>query len=330
MELGRRDPLDEAVQESLLAVPYAYAELGAPGRAVRHYERAVAVYEEELIRLRADVDEIRAGRLTTAVRTLAPGASPLGAAPEPRYLYSLMAGHEFRAAVAGLRDLDALDGLLADWQASMAAFDDMLDASRQRFRSRRVLIDAAADETRLAQLGMRHSVASRRLEAIRAADDVAGLATPRERELMRRIAALERLADLSPEQRQRMDFLRGVLFWQIHADYPARLRAAEKQLRQSDRALAEAGDALGGIRLADAAEPVRFEDFGVRIATAGERIAAMRQRVDAALRRQAARLEALAVDELTARERRVTAYLGQARYALAASYDRAALAEAGP
>jgi hypothetical protein len=330
MELGRRDPLDPAVQESLLALPYAYAELGAPGRAVRHYERAVAVYEEELTRLRDDVDEIRSGRLTTAVRSLTPDASPLGAAPEPRYLYSLMAGHEFRAAVAGLRDLDAMDRLLADWQASMTAFTNMLDAHRQRFQDRRVLIDAAADEARLGRLEARYADARQRLDVIRTGNEAAGLASPREREFMRRIETLAASPDLDPVQSQRLKFLRGVLSWQIHADYPARLRAADKRLKESERALAEARDALGGIREADTTEPLRFEDFGTRIAWAGERLAAMRLRLDAAFQRQAARLEALAVGELTARERRVTAYLGQARYALAASYDRAALAEAGP
>jgi hypothetical protein len=60
------------------------------------------------------------------------------------------------------------------------------------------------------------------------------------------------------------------------------------------------------------------------------RLGALRERVNRATQRQAAQLENLAVEELTARQRRVTAYLGQARYALAASYDRAALAEATP
>lgn len=328
-ELGRRDPLDEAVQESLLALPYAYAELDAPGRAVRHYERAVGIYEEELIRLGNDMDEIHSGILTAAIRGQDADASPLTTAPEPRYLYSLMAGHEFRAAVEGLRDLDTMDRLLAGWQASMEAFDDMLAAHRQRFQDRRALIDAAADEARLGDLEANYAAVRQRLDEVRATDDSAGLANPRELELMGRIAALEQSPGLDREQRQRVEFLRGVLSWQIHADYPGRLRTADKNLRQSERALSGARAALTGIREADTVEPLRFETFGTRIGAAISRLAELRLRIVGATERQATRIEALAVGELSARQRRVTAYLGQARYALAASYDRAALAEAG-
>ena len=88
--------------------------------------------------------------------------------------------------------------------------------------------------------------------------------------------------------------------------------------------------ALRRVRDAEEQEPERFAEFNGRIDAASERLVELRARVAAASRRQAAQLEDLAVAELAARQRRVTAYLSQARYALAASYDRAALAEAQP
>lgn len=329
-ELAGRDPLDSAVQESLLALPYAYAELGAPGRAVNFYERAVDLYERELGRLQEGIDGIRSGRLTAAVLRLDKDGSPLPAADEPRYLYSLMAEHRFRTAVGGLRDLDDMDQLLGNWAESMEAFDDMLAAHRQRFASRRELINASADQQRIETMKNNYESARSELDRIREQGDAMGMASQRERQIAARLAqVLEHAPPGSPEHRQ-AEFLDGVLRWNVHAEFLPRLRAAEKDLKTSERTLGEADAALRRVRDAEEQEPERFAEFNGRIDAASERLVALRARVAAASRRQAAQLEELAVAELAARQRRVTAYLSQARYALAASYDRAALAEAQP
>ena len=329
-ELADRDPLDAAVQESLLALPYAYAELGAPGRAVGHYELAVELYQTELKRLQEGIDGIRSGQLTAAVMRLEPDGSPLPAADEPRYLYSLMAEHQFRNALQGLRDLDAMAQLLDAWSNSLLTFEDMLTAHRERFVSRRQLIDATADQQRLAALRAADQQASEQLKTIREAQDVMGLASEREKQMAARLERVKQhAAPGSPEYRQAR-FLSGVLAWNVEAEFGTRMRAAEKNLKASGRALEQASISLQRVRAAEDEEPTRFSEFNQRIQTATVRLDALRARVGEATRRQAEQLEDLAVAELTARQRRVTAYLGQARYALAASYDRAALAEATP
>ena len=261
---------------------------------------------------------------------LEPDGSPLPAAEEPRYLYSLMAEHRFRNALQGLRDLDSMAQLLSAWSDSMEAFDDMLTAHRQRFVSRRQLIDAAADEQRLQALRAADQQAAEQLQAIREGQDAMALASEREQKLAERLdRALRQAAPGSPEHRQ-AKFLSGVLAWNVQAQFPSRLRAAEKDSKASERALDAASVSLQRVRAAEDEEPARFTEFNHRIAEAAVRLGALRERVNRATQRQAAQLENLAVEELTARQRRVTAYLGQARYALAASYDRAALAEATP
>ena len=65
-ELQGRNLLDAAVQESFLAVPYAYAELGAMAQAVEYYERAIAAYDAERVRIGESIDAIRSGELLAA------------------------------------------------------------------------------------------------------------------------------------------------------------------------------------------------------------------------------------------------------------------------
>ena len=66
-ELQGRNLLDAAVQESYLAVPYAYAELGAMAQAAEYYERAIAAYDAERARIGESIDAIRSGELLASV-----------------------------------------------------------------------------------------------------------------------------------------------------------------------------------------------------------------------------------------------------------------------
>ena len=66
-ELQGRNLLDAAVQESYLAVPYAYAELGAMAQAVEYYEKAIAAYDAERARIGESIGAIRSGHLLDAM-----------------------------------------------------------------------------------------------------------------------------------------------------------------------------------------------------------------------------------------------------------------------
>ena len=120
-----------------------------------------------------------------------------------------------------------------------------------------------------------------------------------------------------------------MIYWNANAAFPARLRSAEKSLRITEESLAAARQKMQRIETADAEAPRSFDEFEDRISSATDQIAVMRSRVARATERQAGLLEQLAIGELQARRDRVSAYLTQARFALAASYDRATLAEVG-
>jgi tetratricopeptide (TPR) repeat protein len=327
-ELGGRDPLDAAVQESLIALPYAYVQLGTPGRAVDGYEQAVTGYEHELDRLQLAMETVSGGSLATSLRA-SEYQGNVGDAAFGRYLYALMARDVFRQSVNGLRDLDELDALLAGWQDSAEAFTAMLQARRDRFGSSRNPVMAAVDHQRLEELEGRYAGLSDQTAAARVNRDVLALADRHERQLLARIDALESVADPSGAEAARLRRLRGVIYWNANAAFPARLRTAEKSLRITEESLLAARQKMQRIETADAEAPRSFDEFEDRISSATDQIAAMRARVARATERQAGLLEQLAIGELQARHDRVSAYLTQARFALAASYDRATLAEVG-
>jgi tetratricopeptide (TPR) repeat protein len=327
-ELGQRAAFDIAVQESLLAVPYAYGRLGANGQAVEHYQIAVHAYEAELIRLDGAVDDVRNGQLVNEILLDKTDSRP--DSPLQRYLYEMMAAHEFREAAADLRNLERLSRLLEQRADSMSAFSDMLDARRVRFRSRQPLVATGVDEVRLAGIKSRHQETSDRLTHIRASGDVMGLADQREARVAQRLEIVSKRIGDRPDlafQSDRQRFLSGVLYWQVHSEFSQRLRSNEKAHRENGRVIESIQAQIDSVKEAGIAEPPRFDDFARRIDFASERLQALRGRTGTVMLAQSEYLGDLAITELMARYERVSDYLGQARFALAASYDRAAVAE---
>jgi hypothetical protein len=327
-ELGQREAFDIAVQESLLAVPYAYGQLGANAQAVDHYQIAVHAYEAELVRLDGAVEDVRSGQLVEEILLQEPGS--VTDSPLQRYLYELMASHEFREAASDLRNLDHLSLLLERRSESMSAFSNMLDARRARFHSRRPLATTDVDEVRLQGMKARHVELTRRLSHIRETDDVMQLADEREAAIAQRLQIVGTNLDKRPSlafQSDRKRFLEGVLYWQIHSDFPRRLRAGEKINQANGHVIDEIQARIESVKEAGTAEPPRFDEFANRIHIASQNLRALRGRTGVVMLAQSKYLGDLAVTELMARQERVADYLGQARFALAASYDRAAVAE---
>ena len=109
------------MQESLLAVPYAYAQLAANGQAAEQYRHAVSAFAAETARLDESIAAIRGGGFLDAVlaAATAPEAKPDDAdragwlwqlkqapdAPHTRYLYQLLASHAFQEGLRNYRDL---------------------------------------------------------------------------------------------------------------------------------------------------------------------------------------------------------------------------------
>jgi t-SNARE complex subunit (syntaxin) len=67
---------------------------------------------------------------------------------------------------------------------------------------------------------------------------------------------------------------------------------------------------------------MQFGEFNQRIEGLDPRIDALQRRVDAAVAQHRAFLQNVAVEELQAQKRRLETYTVQARFALAAIYDR--------
>jgi hypothetical protein len=337
-ELSGRNLLDSAVQESLLAVPYAFAELGADRQAADRYSESIRTFDAEIARLDRSIEGVESGELVD--RLLGAEASRadgwywrLDALPnttESRYLYDLMSSNRFQEALKNYRDLVYLLGNLDGWNQSLGAFDDILDTRQRAYSARRPLIDSSLEQVDLDGMTARRVELESRLNTIERGGDSISLGTRKQQREWQKLATMEsdlaRLGqdDRAVELREKQRFLKGLLQWDLDRDYKARLWAEQKNLKQLDRDLEEARRRRHAVAAARDEWPAQFEVMTARVDALAPRVAALRERVQAALERQQAYLAELATTELKSQRRRLDTYRVQARFSLAAIYDRAA------
>ncbi len=336
LELKDRDLLDSAVQESLLAIPYAYAQLEAHGSAAAGYQSALASFDAEIGRLDAAISGAGNGGL---IGKLLQADDPdigrwywelneLPDSNEARYLYHVIADHRFQEGLRNVRDLAALSTHLQEWREKLAAFADIVATQREAYTRREPQFSAGLDRADLPTLKARRDELGNRLDAIEASRNPAGLSTAVELDQWQRLTAIGAEAGLNApgaaDLRDRHRLLQGVLLWNLDREYKYRLWAQRRNIAATDSLLARADRSHDVALRARRATPAELDGFAARVGSVVPRIERMQLAIAQARREQEKNLQALAVDTLREQRDRLTTYRVQAQFALATIYDRAA------
>jgi hypothetical protein len=337
-ELKQRDLLDAAVQEAYLAIPYAYAQLGANDQATELYSFAVDSFRRETERLDESILAIRDGGLLKTVLDNDNSDQSgwywqlrnLPDAPETRYLYELLASNTFQEALKNYRDLQAMQKNLLNWTQSMEAFQDMVDTRKIAFERRTAAIQQALDGVDIDVLEAKAVEFDARLSAIARDEDVVSLATSAEQANWRRVLQLEEiLANAGGDagvtsMQDKTRLLRGVLYWDMSSNYKARLWNEQKQVRELALVTKEVRRRHTLVERAREQVPQHTQVFGARVAELAPRLQAMLDRCRASDMAQQNYLAKLAIGQLEQQKQRLAQYALQAQFALASIYDRAA------
>jgi hypothetical protein len=337
-ELRGRNLLDAAVQESYLAVPYAYSKLSANAQSAENYESAVEQFNAEDKNLDEAIGRIRDGKMIQD----AVGADKEGQygwfwqlkdvpeAPESRYLYVLLAGHDFQEGLKNYRDMTFLSKRLDRWGDTMEAFGDMIDTRERAYAERIPKVDALLASGTLDKLQQRRAELDTRLNAIDKDQDVAALGSDEERDQWTRIQRLEAALAGAPdnaenaELRARLKLVKGVLYFRLNDSFKARMWQQHRSIKDLDLALHEAQSRWIRVDRARKSVPNNNGEFAARVASLKERIDALQARLAALEQKQTGYLAQLAIHALEDQKGRLAAYQVQARFALASMYDRAA------
>ena len=338
MELRNRDLLDSAVQESMLAIPYAMAKLDSISQAAEFYLNAIDAFDEETKRIDAAIATIEDGILLNELLAQHPDETTgwywkLQALPvrtESRYLYHLLSTHRFQEGLKNYRDLYYLQRNLDQWQQSVDVFGHMLATRELAYRERLPKVENSLAQADIDGLVARKLDFDARLRNIEESRDALALATEHEFALWSEIIAIENnpllKADVpeAGEVRDKIRLLKGTLQWTLEKEFKERLWRIRRDVRQTGEALVETQRARRQIDSTMRDEPLLFDDFESRVEGLGPRVDSLEVRVADAMERQHEFMRGVAVDELQAQKRRLDTYTVQARFALAAIYDLAA------
>ena len=336
-ELAKRDFGETAVLEAQIAVPYAYAELGAYGQALQRYESAIGAFERESAALEESIKAIRAGKMIDTLVEQNPGEEmgwfwkirDLAEMPRARHLAQVLAQHEFQEALKNYRDLRFLSRNLEDWRDKLVIFDDMLATRRKAFADRLPVVRERQQQIDIEALVKRRDAIAAEVAAGEAAGDGVAFADAKQQELLEKLKEIRRIVDAPNadeeafKQRDRVRLVGGVLAWQLSQDAVGRLWDAKVELDRMGEWLADAKRHADALSTAQREEPLRFDRFAARIAAMGPQLQVMIPRVAGLGREQREEAQEIAIAELTGQQQRIAGYTTQARFALAQLYDRA-------
>jgi 3-phenylpropionate/cinnamic acid dioxygenase small subunit len=341
--LAERDATDGAVQEVMLALPYAYSRLEVHGRAALLYERAAATYGDELVKVDASIGSIRKGEFLKALvreeirqdKDWVIRLRSLPDAPETFYLMALMASHDFQTALQNYLDLEDLRKKLVTWQGGLDSFEDITRLRRAYYEPLLPDIDRRfrkLDAQMRLRLEQRKHL-DQRLQQMLIAPRPDLLATSNEQHLESRLDQLEiGLGDASsPDQenlRLRIKRLRGVLTWGLQTQYHQRLTDAHQHLRELNDDVVTMTARYDAYVRARQAAMHSYVGYQAPIVDLRVRVGSAHERLNVLMARQGHMLENVAIRELTVRRARLETYQNQARFAFADSYDRAVKAQA--
>ncbi len=340
--LAKRNVTDKAVQEAMLAVPYAYGKLNIYGKAAVGYGQALDAFGKELTKLAASTASIKEGKFLQALtreelkqdKDWVVKLRSLPETPETYYLLDLMASHDFQESLRNYLDLEDLRKHFSAWTDSIDAYEEMIGLRRAYYQP---LLPEMDRQFRILDSRMRLRLEQRdrldkRIQSMLVSPRPDFLATAQERIVRLKLAQIEQGAKKYPRAQAadiqaRVDRLKGVLRWRIDTHYDQRLTDAYKHLQQLDSVIAALRTQYRSYVRTRQAASQSYEGYGDGLTRLRVRVLDAQERVKTLMARQGHMLEVMAINELELRTQRLEEYQVKARFALADSYDRAVKAQ---
>jgi len=341
--LVKREVTDAAVQEAMLAVPYAYGKLDVHSKAALMYGSALERFSAEIDTLSESIKSIREGHFLTALVREELKQDPnwvvklrrLPSTPETYYLLELMASHDFQESLKNYLDLEQLRKKMAGWENDLEAFEEIIGQRRAYYEPLLPSIDREfrrLDSQMRLRLEQRDRI-EKRLKAMLVVPRPDYLATSEERVIGEKIDRLERRmtvggVSVPGEIATRIHRLRGVLKWNIITDYDRRFTEAYTHLQDLNDEIDQLKKQYAAFVRSRQAATQSYQGYGDTIRRQRILIRKASETVRWLMARQGHLLELMAVNELSRRRDRLAEFQIKARFAMADSYDRATRAQA--
>lgn len=357
--LRSRSLIYPAVQESLLALPFAYEKLGAQGEALAAYQSAESLLAQEIQLIKDMRTTLTDGELLTLI-----GSDPVSAEElktkiaqeqaipgtltavvtddgqnwlkldqtsivktRSAYLSELFSLNAFQAAVLDLRDLLRLQKLLRAWQPKLQIYRDLLvEKQASRARNEQQLASLGVVQKEQALIAERDKL-QMQIQHIASSEDYVALADDDTRDLYKLVTrsqtTIKRVKaagqDVTDEE-TRLNMFGGILLWNAAQEYPGHLAELQGNMNTVNAQLNNIAATKARINEITATS-LDIQPTLVRLEMLAKEVEQQLTTTDTMLQQQSAVLRRQVDAQLAIHEKRLTTYLAQSHLAVARLYD---------
>ncbi len=336
-ELQQRNELDDAVQESLLAAPYALNQLFAHQQALQQYQQAIEIYQTQLQRIQYFIETIPGSQLADDLLGESNQSETgwfwqlqhLTNITENYYLQELFSQNRFQEMLKSYRDLTFMKARLQQKQNDLTLYYDMLNVRRNKLKKHSVTIDKQINNTQLNSFDTLSNNLSSQLALIEKSNAPLALASDLETEQLDRAKRIkQRIEQLSAHPniehyQNRHKLLKGLVLWNINSQFNQRLQKKKQALKTLDKNIKEYGQHQQNIKQKQYDVSQKIISHQKQITAFQTHTHKLKRNIEQLLSKQSHHIEQMAITVLKEKSERISDYLAQASIAIAQIYDRA-------
>ncbi|WP_444994260.1 tetratricopeptide repeat protein [Aliikangiella sp. IMCC44359] len=340
-ELSKRDIRDIAVQEVLLAIPYAYQKLNSMQLSLDNYAAASDVFQQQIVLIDSLLLKIQQEDLiesfVSKIVSNAPSLinddgiqdSALFGDKYDYYLYELVSQHQFNEGFRSYQKLGKLSQILSYWESQLPAFSDILKANELRFEEKIPLVDRYLMEGSFVQYEQKLAELDEDIKQLKNNQKLHLLANSKQLKIHNRVQSMfDKLAIIPDElltndQRIKANRAKGVLQWQLEEGKTAKIWRLEKAANQIKVIIEEMRTRKVSLANARANAEIRFNGYQDKVDAATAQLLGLRDKIKVQIELQAEELKSQIIAVLNKRKATLDYYLLQSDLSVARLHEQA-------
>lgn len=343
LELRQRDIRDIAVQEVLLAIPYAYQKLKAMKPALQKYLEASTLFQQQIDLISAIETQVTEGHLVEDLvdkmisenqsnnENMDIKDSTLFGDIYDYYIYELLAQNHFNEDFRSYQKLDHLQSLLVHWQKELPMLNEMLRINQYRLDEKNPQIDSYLRQDIYQKYQALYDNIQLDINALNNNEKLYLLADEKQSALHKRILRLEKNIQIIPasmftdDQINKTSRARGVLQWQLEYGKTKKmwtLRKASAEIRQE---LASMDGLSQNLSSASDHAMIRFSGYQQLVDDGSVTLIKLRREIKIQVGKQAVLLKEQILSVLKRRKITLDHFLLQSDLSVARLHEKAVL-----
>jgi len=279
LELRKKDIRDIAVQEALLAIPYAYQKLKAMQPALEKYLDATELYQQQLdlianIELQVIDGQLVENLVNRMIKSKQSERdddnirdSKIFGDDYDYYIYELLAQNSFNEHFRSYQKLGRLELLIEHWENQLPMLNEMLHSNQIRFDEKIPKVDAYLNQGIFENYLLTYETIQQDLNFLNKHEKLYLLADQQQTALHKRILRLEQKIQNIPKnllddnQVDKARRARGVLQWQLEEGRAKKIWQLKKSSSQIKSILVEMEELTTNLTYAREQALTRFIGF---------------------------------------------------------------------